>query len=295
MRRSARGFVAVLVPLFVWSSAYPATANAQTAAKSRTPEATESKERYDRLEDMRRLAAALSFEEPGETPALRHLLIEKPLIHYTDADRGILDGTLWAYGREGRPVAVVEMYCARSIAPDVYRHATTATADRPVKMLGAPGIEWTPEVSAVAWADLATDAPPAAEPAVRLRQIKALAKRFSAYQIFEPGAQREELRQLVQPLHRYSEPTRHIQDGALFAFALGTNPEALLFIESRDDDRGEVSWHYGFARRGSSASIHGLLDTKEVWTVPRLVTVEPRDPHCHFLRPLKGNPVLTPP
>jgi hypothetical protein len=187
------------------------------------------------------------------------------------------------------------MYCGRYISPNVYRHATTATADRPLKLLGAPGIEWTPEVSAVAWAELATDAPPADEPAARLRQIKTLAKRFSAYQIFEPGAQREELRQLVQPLHRYSEPKRRIHDGALFAFALGTNPEALLFIESRDDDRGGMSWHYGFARRGSSASIHGLLDGKEVWTVPRLVTVEPRDPHCHFLRPLKGDPVLTPP
>jgi hypothetical protein len=50
------------------------------------------------------------------------------------------------------------MYCARSLAPNIYRHATTAIADRPMNMLGAPGIEWKPEVSAVAWAELATDA-----------------------------------------------------------------------------------------------------------------------------------------
>jgi hypothetical protein len=186
------------------------------------------------------------------------------------------------------------MYCGREESPR-FRHATTATCDRPVKLVGAPGIDWVPAQSAVAWGELKADAPPAAEPAARLRQIKSLAKRFSVYQIFEPAMQREELRLLVQPLHRYSDKHAKIREGVLFAFALGTNPEALLFLEARDDAAGEMAWHYGYARRGSSASLHGLLDGREIWNVAALVQVTAKDPHVHFFRPLTGDPVLTVP
>jgi hypothetical protein len=268
--------------------------SAKAATKPSSRDADDAKQREKRLEEMRILAGRLSFEEPGDKGAPRHLVVEQPLLHYTDADRGIFDGTLWAYGREGRPVAVLEMYCGREESPR-FRHATTATCDRPVKLVGAPGIDWEPAQSAVAWGDLKADPPPAAEPAARLRQIKSLAKRFSVYQIFEPAMQREELRLLVQPLHRYSDKDEKVIDGVLFAFALGTNPEALLFLEARDDPAGGMAWHYGYARRGSAASLHGLLDGREVWNVPALVQVTSKDPHVHFFRPLTGEPVLTVP
>jgi hypothetical protein len=265
---------------------------AKTSAKPSSRDADDAKEREKRLDEMRILAGRLSFEEPGDKRSARHLIVEKPLLHYTDADRGIFDGTLWAYGREGRPVAVLEMYCGREENPR-FRHATTATCDRLVKLVGAPGIDWAPAKSAVSWGELKSDAPPAADPAARLRQIKSLAKRFDIYQIFEPAMQREELRLLVQPLHRYSDRQQKVRDGVLFAFALGTNPEALLFLEARDETDGRMAWHYGYARRGSAASLHGLLDGREVWNVPALERVTSQDPHVHFFRPLAGDPVLT--
>jgi hypothetical protein len=269
----------------------PATGQTQPSAASRDAEA---KERAARREEMRLLAAKLSFEEPGATPVVRHLVVEKPLLHFTDADRGIFDGTLWAYGREGRPVAVVEMYCGRGTKV-LYRHATTGTCDRPLKLAGAAPIEWRPQVSAIAWGDLKADDPPATEASTRLRQMKALAKRFSAYQVFEPTMQREELRLLVQPLYCYSDAREKVQDGVIFAMALGTNPEALLFIEAREHAEGVAAWHYGYARRGSSAAVHGFLDGEEVWSVPRLLKVKPEDPHIHFLRTPNGVPVLDAP
>jgi hypothetical protein len=99
----------------------------------------------------------------------------------------------------------------------------------------------------------------------------------------------------VQPLHRYSDAEHHIKDGVLFALALGTNPEALLFLEARDDIDGQLSWYFGLARRGSSNEIHVLLDEKDVWTVLPLSSVKPEDPFCHFLRPVNGDPVLVKP
>jgi hypothetical protein len=267
--------------------------SARTAKNPSSRDDNDAKDREKRLGEMRTLAGRLSFEEPGDTRA-RYLVVEQPLLHYTDADRGIFDGTLWAYGREGRPVAVVEMYCGREENPR-FRHATTATCARPVKLVGAPGIDWAPAKSAVSWGELKSDVPPSADAAARLRQIKSLAKRFSVYQFFEPAMQREELRLLVQPLHRYSDKDEKVRDGVLFAFALGTNPEALLFLEARDDAGGGMAWHYGYARRGSAASLHGLLDGQEVWNVPALERVTPQDPHVHFFRPLRGDPVLTVP
>lgn len=250
--------------------------------------------RAARLEEMRILATKLSLEEPGTTPVLRHMVVEEPLLHFSDADRGLFDGTLWAYGREGRPVAFVEMYCGLETSPRC-RHATTGTCDRPLKLIGAPRIVWTPQGSAISWAALNADKPPAAGPHPRLRQMKELAKRFGAFQIIEPEMQREELRLLTQPLRRYSDDKAKIRDGAVFAFALGTNPEALLFIEARDDTQGTAEWYYGWARRGTKASVHGFLDGEEVWTVPRLLKVTPEDPHVHFIRSQNTNPVLDAP
>jgi hypothetical protein len=107
--------------------------------------------------------------------------------------------------------------------------------------------------------------------------------------------QREELRLLLQPLHRYSDAKARIRDGAVFALALGTNPEALLFIEARDNAAGAAEWHYGWARRGTSGPVYGFLDGEEVWSVKRLFQVTPEDPHVHFYRSLNGNPVLDAP
>ncbi|HWB10418.1 MAG TPA: hypothetical protein VG826_14395 [Pirellulales bacterium] len=252
-------------------------------------------DRSQRMAEMQQLAVALSFEEPDTTPPAKYLVAERPLLRFSDADRGIVDGTLWAYGGEGRPAALLEMYCGRYIPLGSYRHAWTATSDRPVKLLGAPGIQWTPRTSAVRWAALETNFTPAREPAARLSQFKSLAKRFSSFQIFNPGKQREELRLLVQPLHRYSDVKLHVADAAIFAFALGTNPEALLFLEAGDPSRGQSSWQFGMAQRGSSAEIHVLLDGQEVWTAQPLAKLKPEDPFCHFLRPVTGGPVLAAP
>jgi hypothetical protein len=292
----------ILVAFALFSAAL-ADSRSTTTKPGATTEGTQEEPRADsadtkaraaRLEEMRALAAKLSFEEPGTKPAVRHLVIEEPLLHFYDADRGFLDGTLWAYGREGRPVAFLEMYCGREVNPR-YRHATTGTCDRPMKLIGAPRIAWTPQSSAIAWAALKADKQPAADRGPRLRQMKALAKRFSAYQIIEPEMQREELRMLAQPLYRYTDAKEKIHDGAVFALALGTNPEALLFIEARDDGNNAATWFYGWARRGTKASVHGLLDGEEVWSVKRLLQVTPEDPHVHFYRSLNGIPVLDAP
>ena len=91
------------------------------------------------------------------------------------------------------------------------------------------------------FAPLAAAPPPAAKEAARLRQIKEIARRFTAHEFWDPENSRFELRLLVQPVHRYRDAAGEIQDGAMFVLAHGTNPEAMLADRGCRPDYGEGS------------------------------------------------------
>jgi hypothetical protein len=54
------------------------------------------------------------------------------------------------------------------------------------------------------------------------------------------------LRLLPTPICRYGKAGGTPDDGALFAFVLGTDPESFLFIEARPARSG-LEWQYAFA------------------------------------------------
>src|SRR5438270_462542 len=71
---------------------------------------------------------------------------------------------------------------------------------------------------------------------------------------------------LDRPLHSYRDEEAGILDGGLFAFANGTNPELLLFIEARQG-KGKASkpvWQFGVGR-ASYAQLHAEYEGKEVY------------------------------
>jgi hypothetical protein len=90
------------------------------------------------------------------------------------------------------------------------------------------------------------------------------ARRFAA-SVMDRRAGRLELRLLAQPLYRYRDPDRGVLDGAIFAFAKGTNPEVVLLLEAATHDRAKT-WHYGLARMTARAC-RATLDEQEVWTL----------------------------
>jgi len=118
----------------------------------------------------------------------------------------------------------------------------------------------------------------------RLRQIRALAREFSAHSL-SPYADKSrwELRMLPQPLYRYDAEEGNaaakvdgegavkgmtnpdVLDGALFAFVstAGTDPELLLAIEARRVS-GEWRWEFGGGRFSDNSLFleHG---GKTVW------------------------------
>ena len=211
--------------------------------------------------------------------------IERPLLTYGDSARHNADGTLWAWGEKGRPLAILETYHSTQGAA-ARANAITLTGTRLV-------IAKTPTPSATLWQPqesqieptLFPNAPaPAERETVRLRQLKDLARKLSAHEFWDPDNSRFELRLLVQPVHRYADAESKLHDGAVFVLAHGTNPEVLVLIEALGDSLEAARWHYSLARLGS-AEMHVAIDDKEVWKQDRTpgIVGRPTDPYWLFM------------
>ncbi|MCH7686941.1 MAG: hypothetical protein IH899_09710, partial [Planctomycetes bacterium] len=102
----------------------------------------------------------------------------------------------------------------------------------------------------------------------RLRQIKQLARRFSATEFLAGGRSLGEMRLLPRPIYRYADPDSGIKDGAVFVLSLnGTNPDGVLVIELEQRGSAGFAWRFGPARL-TNGGLSVRLDDKQVWRVP---------------------------
>ena len=205
----------------------------------------------------------------------------------TDASRQRLDGTVWLWYGDGRPLAILQLW-TQGDGPAVWYLSPSSLSTGLVAAEGEGGWQWTPTQAGVQFKPL-PDAPAPAEKApARLRQMKEFARRFTAHQFWDPNNQRTELRLLGQPIHRYTEPKRELLDGAVFAFCHDTDPEVILLIEAVQQGPAARTWRFGAARL-ASAELHLELDGRDVWQVPRApgVVGDPSDPYWLFTRPMR--------
>ena len=208
-------------------------------------------------------------------------ILPNPLLTFGDAARSTEAGTLWAWGKSGRPVAFLELY--RNVGIDQpWVHALTLTSPELIQLTGPNNPRWTPKKSHFVLQDVPNASDVSAQPAIRLRQMKEISRRFEAHQFWDPDNSRFEMRLLVQPVHRYHDEAAKLIDGAVFVLAHGTNPEVLLQIEAHSGE--PPRWRYSLVRLGS-AEMHVLLDGKEVWNEPRTpgVVGQPVDPYWLFV------------
>jgi len=84
---------------------------------------------------------------------------------------------------------------------------------------------------------------------------------FSAYEIEQTNHKKLELNLIKEPIHVYEDPDpeRDIKFGAVFAFALGTNPEVLITFESYSHG---ISFE--LVRIGG-AEMHVIWNKEEIW------------------------------
>ena len=244
--------------------------------------------RRERLQAMAELVAAVKVEVLGELTAKQPELVEGARFRFSNPETPCYDATLWLWGTRGRPVAALTLSAERvdSETPSYWSCELTSLSGSRLQVAG-DGWDWAPTEAGLDFTPL-PDAPAPLETAAgRLRQMKAIARRFDAYGLYDPaGDRRVELRVLPTPVHRYEDPAADIREGALFLLAGGTDPEILLAIELSETQAGALQWQYAL-NRISSGKLVARLDGRETWNCPALVRPDRGSPYTLFHRPME--------
>lgn len=251
--------------------------------------------RSARLREMRAMADGITIEETWRGGRTRSERLAEPAYRFDVADRNVTDGTVWIWGRSGRPSAVmtVTKHRAGRQGPH-WLTELTSTAPGPITGTVEGGLSWQPSRPGAVLRAFPKAPPPADDPAQRLRQMKELARQLRAREssrVREGLAARPvqfyELRILPQPVHRYADAPSGLIDGGLFLLAYGLNPEAILLMEAHRDGPSGPEWRCGFARV-AVMDLQVDFEGKELWSDRGLHPSGPDDSYWLFTRPIAG-------
>jgi hypothetical protein len=187
------------------------------------------------------------------------------------------DVYVWTY--EGRPEVIASITNVYGQRRAMETEIHSLSTGQPLLSHGGKVI-WEPERAGVELKPIPGAAKPEATAAARLKQMRALAAQYSVTAVY--GKMKEDMRLLPTPIYRYASEKQGVTDGALFAFARGTDPEAFLMIEARKGKDG-LEWQFAFARFNGHASLRAVREDREVWQVDALsvkVNTDPKQPYC---------------
>lgn len=213
--------------------------------------------------------------------AYRYLMIERPedkttykaIQRWTNVSRDPFgEGVLVAWFDRGLPICTTHIYPWE----DNLHHECVSVSRDPFIITDERGQElWKPRKSGAEFVSVPGADAPADRPVERARQFKGIASRFSATLLGwkNDNSDREELRMLDRPLHRYTglvkDRPHDVIDGAIFGFVQGTDPEVLLLIEALENAKGQRSWQYA-AVRATSGELSAKFDGNTVWHADKI-------------------------
>jgi hypothetical protein len=214
-----------------------------------------------RLELMKSAIDDLKIAPNANLPAPELKFGKSPLLRYNDETRGFLDAGVWRLGETGRPTALVtvELYRRQEGTAQLTYEFLSLTPAR-FSMATPQGMNWIAIGTDLKFTDVPDSPIPAKESKGRLPQMREIARRFSVHE--ELKGDKVECRLMPSPIDRYADASRGIVDGAMFAFANGTNPEVGALVECNDR-----TYSYGVFRL-SSAALAADLDGKTVYEAP---------------------------
>ncbi len=215
--------------------------------------------RQERLTAMRRRAETLQLGLNGKTDKVR--VQAEPIFRYNDPARTTTDGTLWLWCKEERPLAVLCLFMDDR-EDFAWNYELVSLTNESVRVDGRPGWHWQPQ-EAVRPEIKLTQPKISSSSNARLGQMKAIASLFRAEEDLDGNA--IQLRLLARPAHRYRSEKQGVEDGAIFLFAYGTNPEVVAQVEARTDG----SWRLYFARL-TAAEARVFRDDDKVWSAARV-------------------------
>jgi hypothetical protein len=274
----ARWVTSIAVLLLALAAAGIAVDRVSAQDPAATSVKEEERRKFLEMQEIARGYQVSAIDEKGKrAPAT---IVAEPLHRWTDPTREFSGGALWAFRTSGRPVAIysLELYGSSWSHEFVSLSTGRIIADN-------DQVRWAPSKSGVAYHEV-PDAPlPVEDEAGRLRQMRDMARRFAAREFW--AGRNNSLRLLPHPIYRYSDPASRLLDGAIFAYANGTNPELLLLLEARRPGDGPTGWWYA-AARFARAELNLELGSRDVWTAPILdkdLILQPQDPYYTTLTP----------
>ncbi len=222
------------------------------------PDDPARRERQQRLDLMKGKLAEFEIRAEGPSTA-PFKLADEPTLRWTNPVRGG-DGATFFWSDGGRPMAVATVSIRAE--GNVFREFALL-GDRPITASREGQIAWSPKKNAIPFALLADAPSPSKTPGQRLTQLKEMSRRFRVSII---KGNPVEGRLMSQPLLRYAAPDSGVLDGAVFAFAEATDPEALLILEARrDDSHPDGVWMFSVARM-TSPQVEVRMGDRLLWT-----------------------------
>jgi hypothetical protein len=215
-----------------------------------------------RLEFMKRSMATHDVQAL-DARGTKFRLLPEPVLRFTNPVGGSRDGALFLWLDEaGRPAVASQILWNPQ---QVWAQEFSSLSPSPLIARSADGRVWSPSRGGVSFKPVPDAARPADTAERRLRQMRELADGFSAEHYYR-GKTWNQLRLLIKPFARYGKPGSDVQDGALFCFAQGTDPEALLLLESRPGKDGS-EWQFAFAPMTGFA-VNASWKGRAIWTKP---------------------------
>lgn len=231
----------------------PLTAVAEEAASEETAD--------DPLARFREEALAYEFVNLGSGKTL--MMQRQPVLHWSNPARNGEDGLVYLWTDGDKPCVIGTFF--------TYVYNTTVRRKQSFRVLtndairakNADRVIWTPPTNSVEYRPLTDVPPPASVSSQRNGQLRRLARRF-AVEVTLRNGRKEQCRLLPQPLYRYDSDESSEPAGAIFSFAVGTDPETLLILDRQNDESGEPRWHHAMVRF-TFYPLEGFLDGKSIW------------------------------
>ncbi|MDP1797219.1 MAG: hypothetical protein Q8K78_07045 [Planctomycetaceae bacterium] len=206
----------------------------------------------------------------------------KPLFRWQNPVSGA-DGAVFVWTVQDRPLALAKIHV--NDQRKCYVESMTGTTPKTFEIRRDGAVYWAPAKSDVSPRKFTDVGPPAEANGARLTQMRAIARRFRFTSLWgEENRSEWELRVLSTPLYRYGNPDTGLIDGALFGYAQGTNPEAVVIVEALKT-RDRTVWEASPVRL-SGYAIKSWLDDELVLDVPHMTrTPSNASYHHHYEQP----------
>ncbi len=214
------------------------------------------------------VAEQYDMQAGGEKLSLR----KQPLMHWQNPERQQDQGALYVWEKNGRPQVLGSIFTYEVTGTVYCRHELISLANGPLKAELESDVVWSPNRAGMQWRPCDGAGTPADADSRRLFQMRSIARQFAGT-LSIPNRQPSQLTLLPQPLVRYQAPKEGVIDGAVFSFAVGTDPELLLVIEAQKAADGSVAFMYAPAR----AHYHALELKREgttVWNAAMVIALE---------------------